>query len=84
VRELEAQAAVPDTTAQGISRRYLDSILAASPTGHALVRDRVLTSATRRFEETFGYDPGEMEGMAARRLFADEQSYSRAGARSTR
>ena len=74
VAELQVQVAALET-----SQRFLDSILAASPTGYAVLRDRSIISVTPQVEEVFGYARGELIGASARILFADSESWLRSG-----
>ena len=46
--------------------------------GIAVTRERVVTRCNRRFEDLFGYEPGEANGMSTRQLYFTDQEFERA------
>ena len=47
--------------------------------GIAFLRDRKLVRCNRRFEELFGYDPGEANGMSTRRYYFTDEDFEASG-----
>jgi len=47
--------------------------------GIAFLRDRKLVRCNRRFEELFGYDPGETAGMSTRRYYFTDEDFESSG-----
>ena len=47
--------------------------------GICYTRDRVVQRCNRRFEEMFGYGPGELNGHCVRKLYPSEQDYELQG-----
>ena len=48
--------------------------------GIAFLRDRKLVRCNRRFEELFGYGPGESDGMSTRNYYFTDEDYEASGA----
>ncbi len=48
--------------------------------GIAITRERRIMRCNRRFEELFGYEPGEANDMSARQLYFTDQEFEQAGA----
>jgi len=46
--------------------------------GIAITHERKVTRCNRRFEELFGYEPGEANGMSARQLYFTDQEFEQA------
>jgi PAS domain S-box-containing protein len=59
--------------------RVLDSLLAATPAGVALLKDRVFLRVNAALCRMTGYPQEEMLGMTTRLLFTDEEEYLRVG-----
>jgi len=74
VAELEAEVGTHDA-----ARRFLDSVVSASPIGYAVVRARHVLSATPQIEAMFGYERGEIIGQSTRCLYADDATWERMG-----
>lgn len=56
-------------------RALLDNVLV----GIAFLRNRHIVSCNRRFEELFGYGPGELAGQSTRVLYASRRLYDEIG-----
>jgi PAS domain S-box-containing protein len=61
------------------SETKLKSILAASPTGIGLLRDRVFSWVSGKVLEMTGYSDGELLGKSIRMLYESDEEYERAG-----
>jgi diguanylate cyclase (GGDEF)-like protein/PAS domain S-box-containing protein len=48
--------------------------------GIAVTHERKIMRCNRRFEELFGYEPGEANGMSARQLYFTDQEFEQAAA----
>ncbi len=57
----------------------LEGLLAATPTGIALVRDRKFIKVNPAICRMLGYSEEEMQGMGIRSIYQDEEEYDRAG-----
>ena len=55
------------------------AILETVSAGLLFVKDRRIMRCTRRFEETFGYDPGELNGQPTVMLYASEEDFQAIG-----
>ena len=56
-------------------------ILDHSVVGIAFIKDRIVQRCNRRYEEIYGYAPGELIGQATRVTFLSEQAYAQLGDR---
>ncbi len=65
-----------------LKKAYSDQrlIFDHSVVGIAFIRNRVFEHCNRRFEELYGYDPGEMTGKPTRITFFSDQSHAQLGA----
>jgi PAS domain S-box-containing protein len=61
------------------NQEQLRSLVAASPVGIGLVRDRVLLSVNRRICDITGYSEAELVGQNARMLYLTEEDYRYVG-----
>jgi diguanylate cyclase (GGDEF)-like protein/PAS domain S-box-containing protein len=59
--------------------REQDAILQNTLAGIAFIKDRVILRCNRRFEEIFGYEPGELLNQTTRFMFASDADYAKAG-----
>ncbi len=59
--------------------REQEAILQTASVGISFVKDRRIMRCTRRFEEMYGYDPGELIGEATLVLYPDAQHFQRIG-----
>lgn len=71
--ELEAQTALRQSAAE------MSGILAAAPSGIAMLRQRVFQRVNQRFADIFGSQAEELIGQTARQLYFDNESYERVG-----
>ena len=55
------------------------AILDAAVIGIAFLRDRQVQRCNRRFEEIFGYGPGELDGKPMRPLYPSDEDYALGG-----
>ena len=62
------------------TRREMEAIFETAVVGITLVRNRVMVHCNRRFEELFGYGPGEMPGLSTRVWYLAEEDYAGVGA----
>ena len=62
------------------TRREMEVIFETAVVGITLVRNRVMVHCNRRFEELFGYGPGEMSGLSTRVWYLTDEDYSGIGA----
>ena len=58
------------------SEETLKAILAASPAGIGLVRNRILGWANKAMYKMVGYEPGSLLGKRVRQLYPDDEEYS--------
>ena len=58
----------------------LSAILETAVLGIAVVRHRRMERCNRRFEELFGYGPGELEGQSTRLWYVSEEDFRGIGA----
>jgi len=54
-------------------------ILDHSVVGVAFLKDRTIQRCNRRFEEIYGYDPGEMDGLSTRITYFSDETFERVG-----
>jgi diguanylate cyclase (GGDEF)-like protein/PAS domain S-box-containing protein len=59
--------------------REQDAILQNVLTGIAFIKDRHILRCNRRFEQIFGYEPGELLNRTTRFMFASDADYAKAG-----
>ena len=59
--------------------REQEAILQTVSAGILFVKDRRIMRCTRRFEEMYGYSPGELNGEPAVRLYSNEDDYHAVG-----
>jgi diguanylate cyclase (GGDEF)-like protein/PAS domain S-box-containing protein len=57
-------------------RHQLEAIFETAPIGIAVIANRVLLQCNRRFEELFGYAPGEMLGYTTRLWYASDEDFA--------
>ena len=62
------------------TRREMEVIFETAVVGITLVRNRVMVHCNHRFEELFGYGPGEMSGLSTRVWYLTEEEYTGVGA----
>ena len=62
------------------TRREMEVIFETAVAGITLVRNRFMVHCNRRFEELFGYAPGEMQGLSTRVWYVTEEDYAGIGA----
>jgi PAS domain S-box-containing protein len=62
------------------STRELTAIFETAMAGIAVVRERRVVRCNRRFEELFGYGPGEMAGQSTRLWYLSDEDYQTTGA----
>jgi diguanylate cyclase (GGDEF)-like protein/PAS domain S-box-containing protein len=60
--------------------REQDAVLENALAGIIFVRDRRIVRCNRRFEELFGYAPGELIGQSTRFMFRSDEEYEAGGA----
>jgi len=73
LEDIEAQRAAQEASLQ--ARRELEGIFETAVLGIVVVRDRVVVRCNRRFEELFGYAPGEMVGQSTRLWYLSDEDY---------
>ncbi len=61
--------------------REQEAILETASVGICFTKDRHIVRSNRRFEEMYGYAPGELQGQPSRVLYAEEKDYEEAGLR---
>lgn len=59
--------------------REQEAMLQTASVGISLVKDRRIVRCTRRFEELFGYEPGELIGEPTLVLYPDEANFRQIG-----
>jgi diguanylate cyclase (GGDEF)-like protein/PAS domain S-box-containing protein len=59
--------------------REQDAVLQNALIGIIFVRERTVARCNRRFEEIFGYAPGELIGRSTRFMFASDEAYAEGG-----
>jgi diguanylate cyclase (GGDEF)-like protein/PAS domain S-box-containing protein len=60
--------------------REQEAILATASIGIVFVKDRRIVRCNRRYEEMYGYAPGELEGRPTAVLYTDISEHAKAGA----
>ena len=60
--------------------REQEAILATASIGIVFIKDRRIVRCNRRYEEMYGYGPGELEGKPTAVLYSDISEHARAGA----
>ncbi|MDH4174083.1 MAG: PAS domain S-box protein [Betaproteobacteria bacterium] len=68
--------------AEGVLQRVLaeqEALLNNVIVGISFVRDRKILRCNRRFEEMFGYEPGEVTGATTRQFYFTDEDYAQAG-----
>ena len=77
---------VEDITASHEAKQVLNqlvgeqrAILDTAVIGITFLRDRVIQRCNRRFEELFGYGPGELEGRPTRLIYPSEEAHALGG-----
>lgn len=56
-----------------------EALLENTMVGIVMVRQRQIVSCNRRFEEIFGYAPGQLNGISTRALYASEDEFNAVG-----
>jgi PAS domain S-box-containing protein len=59
--------------------QIMNAILAASPVGIGLVRNRIVDWANRTMDRIWGYQEGSLVGESTRVLYSDDEEYNRVG-----
>ena len=59
--------------------REQEAILGSASIGIVFIRDRCIVRCNRRYEEMYGYGPGEMDGQPTSILYAEESAYRKGG-----
>ena len=62
------------------AKREMEVIFESAVVGITLVRNGIVVRCNRRFEEIFGYGPGEMTGLSTRAWYLTEDEYTGVGA----
>ncbi len=62
------------------AQRELEAVFQSAVAGIALVRNDIVVRCNRRFEEIFGYAPGEMIGLSTRIWFLSDEEHDAVGA----
>ena len=60
--------------------REQEAILATASIGIVFIKDRRIVRCNRRYEEMYGYGPGELEGKPTAVLYTDISEHAKAGA----
>ncbi len=60
--------------------REQEAILGTTSVGVVFVKDRHIVRCNRRYEQMYGYEPGELDGKPTRVLYPDEAEYDAAQA----
>jgi diguanylate cyclase (GGDEF)-like protein/PAS domain S-box-containing protein len=60
--------------------REQEAILATASIGIVFIKDRRIVRCNRRYEEMYGYGPGELEGKPTAVLYTDLSEHAKAGA----
>jgi hypothetical protein len=66
---------------QGLAREQT-LIFQQAQIGIVVLRNRIIQRCNRRFEEIFGYGPGELEGQSTRIYFQSDEAWEETGLRS--
>ncbi len=68
-------------TAEELSRKEarLQSIVRSSPTGIAIISDRIFRDVNERFCEMLGYEKEELIGNSIRQIYESEEDFNQAG-----
>lgn|GEM_PF-741473 len=61
------------------SEKTLSAILAASPVGIGLARNRTLKWGNKAFYDMLGYEEGSLSGSNIRRIYPDDETYEQVG-----
>ncbi len=59
--------------------QIMKAILAASPVGIGLVRNRIIDQANRAMDRIWGYEEGSLVGKSTKVLYSDAEEYNRVG-----
>ena len=59
--------------------QIMKAILAASPVGIGLVRNRIIDQANRAMDRIWGYEEGSLVGKSTKVLYSDAEEYDRVG-----
>jgi len=59
--------------------QIMNAILAASPVGIGLIRNRIIVTANRAMDRIWGYQNGSLVGKSTRVLYSDDEEYHRVG-----
>ena len=59
--------------------REQEAILGTAPMGIVFVKDRRIVRCNRRYEEMYGYGPGELDGKPTAVMYTDISEHSKAG-----
>jgi PAS domain S-box-containing protein len=59
--------------------QIMNAILAASPVGVSLVRNRIIVTANRAMDRIWGYQEGSLVGESSKVLYSDDEEYHRVG-----
>ncbi|HWA36569.1 MAG TPA: EAL domain-containing protein [Burkholderiales bacterium] len=58
--------------------REQEAILGTASIGIVFIKDRVIARCNRRYEEMYGYPPGELDGKSTAMLYASADDYAKA------
>ncbi len=76
----EMEKRIVERTAQlAAINKEQTSIFETASTGIVLMRERTVVHCNRKFEEIFGFGPGEMDGKPTRVWYADDDAYAIGG-----
>ncbi|MBW1737236.1 MAG: PAS domain-containing protein [Deltaproteobacteria bacterium] len=59
--------------------QLMKTILAVSPVGICLVRNRIIEQANRAMDRIWGYQEGSLVGKSTKVLYSDDEEYNRVG-----
>jgi PAS domain S-box-containing protein len=59
--------------------QIMNTILAVSPVGIGLIRNRIIVKANRAMDRIWGYQNGSLVGESTRVLYSDDEEYRRVG-----
>lgn len=59
--------------------REHEALLSTASVGIAFVKDRRFVRVNRRYEETYGYGPGELDGQSVAAIYPRAEDFARAG-----
>ena len=80
-QELRQQIQERKRAEEELSEReqIMNAILAASPVGIGLIRNRIIVQANRAMDRIWGYQEGALVGESTKVLYSDDEEYHRVG-----